>query len=47
MWCSSANARDAYAGAGPDAEVVHPASAAEVHLAVGVEPVVTDAVMGW
>ena len=37
---------DAFAGVGgADAEVVHPAGAAEAHLAFGVEPVVAQAVV--
>ena len=39
---------DAFAGVGgADAEVVHAAGAAEAHLAVGVEPVVAQAVVAW
>ena len=45
-WWSSANARTRLrAWVGADAEVVHPAGAAEGHLAFGVEPVVAEAVV--
>lgn len=41
-----AEREDAFAGvSGTDAEVVHPAGAADAHLAFGVEPVVAQAVV--
>ena len=48
MWWSSASARTRLrACVAPDAEVVHPAGAAEAHLAGVVEAVVAQPVVAW